>query len=445
MFVIVPNHLLLAAPLYAILLNIIYSEEMYEMLRPTYHFAPIRNWINDPNGLCFFGGLYHMFYQHYPFAPQWGTMHWGHAVSKDLCTWQELPIALFPTKDYDRDGVFSGSALIKDEKMFLYYTAVKYLSVDDEDITVAKDGKFEACQAMIISNDGMSFDNFGGKKLVVPVIRDEKLGHNIHTRDPKVWRSGDKYFMVLGTKVPNEENRDFIPKLLFYSSTDAENWELTNNCQLKTGLGNMWECPDIFPCPQWVLTLSPEQMRKESPTNNSVFGIIDFDNSSCKAELNAEDFRFIDFGLDYYAPQSFEDENGRRVQIGWLRFPHPMKNHDGTSWIGAMTMPRVVTAENGQIITRLHPNLEKNFIDGKNKFVKKLSQGEDLCFGEYRIKFDGENVTAVRDGCEYPAPARGDSVSLEIYIDGCIIETYINGGEAVISHVCEKLKTEELF
>ena len=196
--------------------------------RPVFHFTPPSNWMNDPNGLIYFGGKYHMFYQHFPYATKWGTMHWGHAVSDDMVSWEYLPIALFPTKSYDRDGVFSGGAIEKDDKMYLYYTAVKYLEVSDEDTTVALNGQFEASQAMLISDDGYSFDNFEGKKQIIKPIADKKIGDRINTRDPKVWKFRDKYYMILGSKIMEFGKDTYTPRVLFYVSNDAVNWQYIN-------------------------------------------------------------------------------------------------------------------------------------------------------------------------------------------------------------------------
>ena len=145
--------------------------EKHVMKQDFLHLKAPGNWINDPNGFIYYEGKYHLFYQHFPYAPMWGTMHWGHAVSTDLVQWQHEKIALFPTKNYDRNGVFSGSAVEKDGKMYLYYTANRYLKEQDENIHVA-DGGYEESQAMIISEDGFHFDNWNGKKQIIPAVRD---------------------------------------------------------------------------------------------------------------------------------------------------------------------------------------------------------------------------------------------------------------------------------
>ena len=118
------------------------------MIKDTLHLKSPGNWINDPNGFIYYKGKYHLFYQYFPYLPEWGTMHWGHAVSEDLVHWEHLGVALFPTKEYDKNGIFSGSAIEKDGKLYLYYSAVKYLETDEEDILRAKDEKFETSQAL---------------------------------------------------------------------------------------------------------------------------------------------------------------------------------------------------------------------------------------------------------------------------------------------------------
>lgn len=409
------------------------------MKRPEFHFTPESNWMNDPNGLIWFGGKYHMFYQHYPYAPKWGTMHWGHAVSDDLAVWERLPIALFPTKAYDRDGVFSGSAVETENGINIYYTGVRYTKVSDEDITVSENNQFEACQAMITSRDAYAFDNFRDKRRIIPPVSDSSIGDRTHTRDPKVWKYKGRYYMILGTKVLEKGNNTYTPKVLFYISDNGFEWKHANSCGVHGRLGSMWECPDIFSCPETVLVLSPEQMREQDPTNNSVFGVVQFDHSSCSLEMDPDNFRYVDYGLDYYAPQSFTDKYGSRVQIGWLRMAEPVTDDNGVKWTGAMTIPRVITTVGGKIYTRPHPDVKRRFEEGKNSAVcimtETLRPGGELNIGDYKLTCGVNALTAVRKGVEYPAPYSGETAELQIYMDANIIETYINGGESVISHV----------
>ena len=123
------------------------------MKKPKLHFTPTKNWMNDPNGFIYYKGEYHLFYQHFPYATSWGTMHWGHKTSKDLVHWQDHGIALYPSKSFDRNGCFSGSAIEVDDKMYLYYTAIVYDTLNEENIHVSCNGLI-ASQAMMISELG---------------------------------------------------------------------------------------------------------------------------------------------------------------------------------------------------------------------------------------------------------------------------------------------------
>ncbi len=453
------------------------------MNRPILHFTPVRNWMNDPNGLIYYGGNYHMFYQHFPYAMKWGTMHWGHATSKDLLHWEHQPIALFPTKSYDQDGCFSGSAIEVDEELYLFYTAVRYTEVDEEDVTVAKNGNFLAAQALIISKDGYNFDNFKDKYEVIPVMNEESFAHPIHTRDPKVWKEGDVYYMVLGTKVQTPGNQKTTPKLLFYRSYDAKQWEYMNDFSLYGELGDMWECPDLFAVDgQYILAMSPENCLNEVSLepSHAMFGLIDFNQKDCLVSATGSVFRFIDYGLDYYAPQTMLDEKDRRVQFGWLRMKTPVA---GEEWIGMMTLPRILTVKAGHIYTTVHPNVTALFskaiyqltditlsdmiaIDElvleKPLYLKaRMKNNGIILLGEYQINYQNGMVIAnrskVMNGIEgqqvsqtpiikkyQEAKISGEEDNIicevEIYIDRCVVEIYIEQGEYVISHVTKPLK-----
>lgn len=169
------------------------------------HLKAPGNWINDPNGFIYYKGKYHLFYQYFPYAPAWATMHWGHAVSDDLVTWTHQEIALYPSKYWDSNGCFSGSAVQEDGKLYIYYTGVRYEEITKEDIHHCVNEQFESSQLMITSEDGIHFDNNKDKKLIIPPIMDASLGHRTHTRDPKVWKSGDHYYMVLGSTLDEKK------------------------------------------------------------------------------------------------------------------------------------------------------------------------------------------------------------------------------------------------
>ena len=198
-------------------------------MKPLLHLTAPHYWMNDPNGLIYYQGYYHIFYQHFPYASKWGTMHWGHAITKDFIHYQHLPIALYPSKSYDRNGCFSGSALEIDGKMYLYYTGVRYGQEDPEYIHIQKgEDDLRACQALVISDDGMHFDNEKNKQCIIKMIKETYRGDYRDTRDPKVWKKADgRVAMVVGSKIPGQD--DYVGKVLFYESQDGLHFSYKNS------------------------------------------------------------------------------------------------------------------------------------------------------------------------------------------------------------------------
>ena len=466
------------------------------------HLKAPENWINDPNGFIYFKGRYHLFYQHFPYAPVWGTMHWGHAVSDDLVHWRHEKIALFPTKAYDRNGVFSGSAVEKDGKMYLYYTANRYLKEQDENIHVA-DGEYEESQAMITSEDGFHFDNWNGKKQIIPVIRDDETADSMDTRDPKVWEENGVYYMILGSTYKHENGR-----VILYSSKDGENWSYLSQCRMKN-YGYVIECPDMFEVDgQRIFTGCPvtpvrcgDKIEYEAVSG---YCFADFDTETGRLELE-DNYSLIDYGGDFYAQQTNLDKDGRRVMIGWIRMPEAVtgmksskaavffdqnsdreenerekitqstdKNHlkksdksqllteERVIWNGMMSLPRVVEIENGQVCFRVHPNVRKGLsrslssqdaLRSSNPFCIKTTfqNGDCLDIGGYQISMKDGTICTDRTRvfphtdskklhCQIPDA--GEKADLEIFVDPNLIEIFVNDGEYVLSNVVYNLGVE---
>jgi beta-fructofuranosidase len=421
------------------------------------HLKAPGNWINDPNGFIYYGGKYHLFYQYFPYAPFWGTMHWGHAVSEDLVHWEHLDVALFPTKGYDRNGVFSGSALEKDGRLYLYYSAVRYLKEDSEDIHRAADGKFETSQAMVISEDGFHFDNWSCKRQIIPVIRDEKRAHPVHTRDPKVWFQNGCYYMILGSTDGERAGR-----VVFFKSTDGEKWEYAARSEEK--LGRILECPDLFPLGESHVFLGSPMYVQDAGKGYehlSICTLAEFDEETCGLKLSKE-LGLVDYGEDLYAPQTNVDNEGRRVMIGWMRMPRAVEAEGTKPWNGMMCLPRVVEVVGGHIFFRVHPAVDRYFAregEAKNAILPNypcrigtvLEEGETLNIGGYLIWVEEGYVKTDRSrvfqGIEGPAVTSVTPVSLEehrldIFVDSNLIEIFINDGEYVISHVVYGLGDE---
>lgn len=399
-----------------------------------------------------------MFYQYFPYAPIWGTMHWGHAVSEDLVNWEHVGIALFPTKEGDKSGCFSGSGVEHEGKLILFYTGVHYYETDPENIHLCLNDRFDSCQMMISSRDGLHFDNFGGKRVVIPPINDGRYGDKTHTRDPKVWRGKDRWYMVLGSR-----SQDGRGKLLFYQSEDLENWSYVNEVSKGDGWGWMWECPDYFETEGGkVLIFSPMRFLKDGKweENQSICMTVDFEEDGCKMTM-PDSYQYIDYGLDLYAPQSTKDEEGRQVMVAWLRMPEAVKEEDKEPWRGMFCLPRVVEVKDGHVYFRIHPNVKKRYgrpmehvgEAGPEGYRIRLLLDDNGCLdvGGYRISRKGDRIRTDRTevyckGEDYrmvfETPPVKEGNRLDIFVDDHMIEIYVNDGEYVISNGVCKIKKE---
>lgn len=424
------------------------------MTRPVFHFTSKRNWINDPNGLIYYKGYYHMFYQHFPYEPMWGTMHWGHCSSKDLVHWNHHPIALYPSKDFDCNGCFSGSAINFKNQLYLYYTAIQYRKTKEDYIHVQEsDDDLIASQALMISDDGFTFDNHHQKFKVIDAITDENFGSLQHTRDPKVWLYNDKIYMIIGSKVKNKNGNDYNGVVLFYESEDGHHFKYVNRYS-NENIGNMWECPDLFKInDQYFMVFSPEHIdTPPKPVSNAVIMKVDFEEESCQM-TSSGDYMYLDYGLDFYAPQSFLDEKNRRVMIGWLRMRLPIAGHE---WVGMMSMPRVLKYENGELLQKVHPNIDELFVVRKHTFSYNQPQKIITELNDESIINLGGLVFTIENDClkldrrkvsiecenvcnETYSPQLNGQYQLELYYDHHVVEVYINGGKYVMTQVVYEL------
>lgn len=433
------------------------------MSSETIHLKAPGNWINDPNGFIYFKGEYHLFYQYFPYAPRWGTMHWGHAVSKNLVNWEHKGIALFPTVYEDQNGCFSGSAIEYDDSLYMYYTGVHYNKPDPEDIHMCLEGAFDSSQLMISSVDGYTFDNFNGKRTVIPVITDVNIGDRADTRDPKVWRGTDRWYMVVGSKTC--DNRG---KLLFYESDNLSDWRFVNSASKESGFGSMWECPDYFETNGGkVLVISPMNFLNNGKryAEQAICMNVSFEEENCVMDI-PDSFQLLDYGLDLYAPQSTVDEEGRRVLVAWLRMPEAVDGDNG-KWIGMYSIPRVVEVKNGHIYFRVHPNVDKMFTRriysageadrAGYKVSAELNDGGVIDIGGYRILRKGGRICTDRSEVfvknddytmKFESPEVKEGYRLDIYVDPNMIEVFINNGEYVITNAVynlgEEIQTEDV-
>ena len=324
-----------------------YEETMEKKIgredRPDFHLATRVGWMNDPNGFSYYKGEYHMFYQYHPYDSHWGPMHWGHAVSKDLLHWRYLPVALAPDTEYDRDGCFSGSAVVlPDGRHLLIYTGVAK--------EAQPDGNMREVQTQCIAvGDGTDYEKYAGN----PVLTRKDLpegGSKFDFRDPKMWRKPDgTYRCVVGNCTQEGDGR-----ILLYSSPDGMQWKYEKILAANHNrFGRMWECPDFFMLDgKGVLITSPQDMFPqgfEYHNGNGTLCLIGSYDEGTDA-FTEEQNQAVDYGIDFYAPQTVLTPDGRRIMIGWMQNWDTCNLHTPAEpWLGQMTLPRELSIQKGRL------------------------------------------------------------------------------------------------
>ena len=343
--------------------------------RPLFHIAAPAGWINDPNGFSVYDGRIHLFYQYNPYDREWGPMHWGHSVSTDMIHWEQLPAALAPDQEYDKIGCFSGSAIEADGKHVLVYTGVTKVKMEDQ-------SEQERQNQCIAFGDGKDYVKYEKN----PVVTGDMLPENcsrIDFRDPKIWKENDTYYLIVGSK----DNQQ-IGQVVLCSSKYLKEWKFeTILASNETGkIGTMWECPDFFPLgDKRVLICSPQNMKAEKYEfhngHNSVYFAGDYDSethSFVKKEPHP-----LDYGMDFYAPQTTELPDGRRIMIAWMKSWDACVIPDSQAWQGMMTLPRELELKDGRIWQKPVREIEK--------YRKNLCKYE-------RIEIVGETTLAGVEG-----------------------------------------------
>ncbi|USS90367.1 glycoside hydrolase family 32 protein [Fructilactobacillus carniphilus] len=311
-----------------------------DRFRLHYHLMPPQGWMNDPNGFVYFQGYYHLFYQYHPYGVEWGPMHWGHARSQDLLHWETLPPALAPDSEADESGCFSGSAIVKDNRLFLVYTGHH---VPDE----SKPDDFWQTQNVAVSDDGIHFY----KLATNPVIETPPADNSQHFRDPKVFERDGQYYLVLGSQLATTQTG----RALLYQSTNLVDWEyqgVITAASTASESGFMWECPDFFRLNgQDVLLLSPQGIAATEKENLNLYqtsylvGQFDFQT----LDYQHGNLQELDHGHDFYATQTMLAPDGRRIVVGWMDMWEAEFPEQADGWAGAMTLPRELTWCAGQL------------------------------------------------------------------------------------------------
>ncbi|MBR1635921.1 MAG: glycoside hydrolase family 32 protein [Lachnospiraceae bacterium] len=339
------------------------EREITPEMRPAYHLSARVGWLNDPNGFCYFQGKYHLFYQYHPYNSHWGPMHWGHATSTDLLHWDYLPAAMAPDQPYDRDGCFSGSALmLPDGRHLLMYTGV----VNEE-----QDGRMRGIQAQCIAiGDGIDYGKYE-KNPVISISNLPKGSSKYDFRDPKLWQGKDgRYYAVAVTDNPSKGGG----QVLLFVSNDALKWRYeTTIMSNNERIGLMWECPDFFEIDgKSVLMCSAMDMLPQDLkyyNGNGTFYITgEYDKE--KGSFKEESDHAVDYGIDFYAPQTVVAPDGRRLMIAWMQNWDTCNLHTpDVPWFGQMTVPRELSVKDGRLYQKPIREIEqfrKNRILHKN-------------------------------------------------------------------------------
>ena len=313
-----------------------------ESERPVFHYSTRIGWLNDPNGFSVYNGRYHLFHQYHPYSNQWGPMHWGHAVSADMLHWEYLPASLAPDTEYDGAGCFSGSAVTLDDgRQLLLYTGVREEQQPD--------GSKKAYQTQCVAvGDGVNYEKYSFN----PVLsgRDVPEGFSENDfRDPKIFRERDGSFgCVVGCRTDDESGA-----ILYFRSEDGFRWNFVSVVDRSWNeYGKMWECPDLFELDgKAVLLTSPQDMSPiglEFHNGNGTLCVIG--SMDEKNELQRESVQAIDYGIDFYAPQTLLTPDGRRVMIAWMQNWDTCTSHPSDAkWFGQMTLPRELEVRNGRL------------------------------------------------------------------------------------------------
>lgn len=421
----------------------------YKMWRNKFHISAKKGLINDPNGLIFWRGEYHIFYQFNPYQCEHSSKHWGHFKSKDLVNWESLPIALTPNEWFDKDGCYSGSAIEKDGKLYIIYTG-----------NVKNNGIRESYQCLAVSDDGVNFKKLG----VVIDDKDIPNGYTRHFRDPKIFRKNNKFYIVIGA-----QREDLTGTILLFSSDNLFKWNFEKEI-LKGEFGFMCECPDFYEVDNSkVLIFSPQGLEKKGNLYNNRYqsGYILRDIE----DIKNNNFVELDRGFEFYAPQSFNGEKDERIMIGWLGMPEELEHPSvDEGWIHSLTLPRVINIKNNKLFQVPHKNLkllrknkillENLQIDGEVNLKDYNIYGETfeiilefkILKSDFSLKLRGNKNTTlllrydiqekifIMDRDNFKLGYKGvrkcslDSLKkIHIYSDRSCVEIYINDGEEVFT------------
>ncbi len=421
-----------------------------DRFRQCFHLMPVTGWLNDPNGLCMFQGVFHAFFQYSPFDAQGGVKLWGHCTSENMVDWKQEGAALYPDSPFDCHGVYSGNVLVEDGRMYLYYTGNVKLDGDYDYIHTGR----ESNTVLTISEDGKTF----GPKKVLMQNCDYPEFVTCHVRDPRVWKEGDRYYMIQGARTKEDQGT----ALLFVSS-DKENWTYSGQITTREKFGCMWECPEYLKIGRRkVLSASVQGLTGGEWKNRNVYqsGYF-FVEGDFTGDCQLSEYYLWDYGFDFYAPQSFRTEDGRMIQIGWMGMPDCPQHINKTledNWQHCFTFPREITQRDGMLLQNPVRELREKkepvcMVTGNlhKEGIRTFEvDTEHIIDSAFRAMLAGELVPEYRDGLfrmyflhtEKEAVSGGrdmrctklpELTDVKILADVSSVEVFLNGGEAVFS------------
>lgn len=331
---------------YTKLLNIkeeLFKKTLQDKNRLGFHLMPPTGWLNDPNGLCEFNGVHHIYFQYTPYDPNWGMKFWGHYTTKDYLSFKEEEPFLFPDIEEDKDGVYSGSSFIEEDTIHYFYTG--NVKMTDQDYDYILSGR-QQNTIHVTSKDGWNTSS----KSVVLKNEDYPSDMSCHVRDPKIYKKEGIYYMVIGARSIKDKGC-----VLIYQSTDLNHWQYHMTITSDKEYGYMWECPDLFDLNgKTYLVCCPQGMDQVGYDYANVyqFGYFEIELDLKNKTYLLHPFIELDKGFDIYAPQSYEDSKGRRIFIAWMGIPDAPYHNTETikyGWQHALTMPRVLEVKENHI------------------------------------------------------------------------------------------------
>ena len=421
------------------------------LFREHFHLMPPVGWLNDPNGLCQFEGVYHAFFQYSPFDAEGGVKMWGHYISDNMLDWKYQGVALYPDQPFDCHGVYSGSALVEDGKMYLYYTG--NVKLEDGEYDYIRTGR-EGNTVLVSSEDGI---HFGHKK---QLMRNTDYPDDLtcHVRDPKVWKEQDTYYMVQGARTKED-----VGQILIFTSKDKVNWKFKSRIESKEPFGYMWECPDYFTIgDKKILSASVQGLEGGIWEERNVYQSGYFEvEGDILSSYKLGEYKLWDYGFDYYAPQSFETEDGRRIHISWMGMPDCEAYTNLTiadGWQHCFTLPREIYVKDGKICQR--PVRELDYKEAITKIAENKLQADSckaydlkidkiqnnqFCIalaeellleytdGRFRMRFTDNRKTCVSAGRDCRYVETDEVTNIRVIADVSSVEVFVNDGEYVFS------------